>query len=390
MTKKVPLGATIFLCILVGLISFLASMFVFGFDDGDSSTAEKMEQILDYYEKYYVGEFDAQEAETMALKYLVAGTGDRYGYYYTAEEFQDLMTQQTGELVGIGVMVNTEDVSNGIVINRVMPGSPAESAGVLEGDVIVGVNDATIEKDGYEALYTMIGGEENTSVKITVKRDGKPIEFNIVRKKIAYETVIYGYHESSKTGVIRIIEFIENTPDQFSTALTELKKMGAERFVFDLRDNPGGLLDSVLAIMENFLPKDAVITSLVKKNGATQDYKVNEGAEYDYPTAILINGGSASASELFTSAMRDHGKAILIGENSFGKGVGQSFIQFSDGSAIKLTNFYYNPPSGVNFDGVGIEPDIKITLDEGEKIDYYNVDFSDKVINKAIQELNKD
>lgn len=390
MTKKVSVGVTVFICLLVGLLSFLSGMFIFGFGGETSDAADKMEQIMEYYEKYYVGEFDKEEAEEIALKYLVAGTGDRYGYYYTAEEFEELMNQQTGELVGIGIMTDTTgDPSEGIVVARVMPDSPAEGAGLKAGDLITAVDGTTAKEVGYEALSAMIGGKEDTAVKLTVLRDGKSFDIEIIRKKISFETVIYGYHQESKTGVIRIIEFIENTPEQFKNALDNLKEMGAEKFVFDLRDNPGGLLDSVLEITENFLPKDAVITSLVKKNGAKQDYKVKEGAEYDYPTAILINGGSASASELFTSAMRDHNKAVLIGENSYGKGVGQSFVQFSDGSAMKLTNFYYNPPSGVNFDGEGIEPNIKIALDEGEEIDYYNVDFNDKVIKKAIDELKK-
>lgn len=390
MTKKVSVGVTVFACLLVGLLSFLAGMFIFGFGENTSDAAAKFEQIMEYYEKYYVGEFDEEEAEELALKYLVAGTGDKYGYYYTAEEFEELMAQQTGELVGIGIITDTTgDPNDGIVVGRVMPDSPAEGAGLQEGDLITAVDGTTAEEVGYEILSTMIGGKEDTSVKLTINRDGKTFDIDIVRKKISFETVIYGYDETNKTGVIRIIQFIENTPEQFKNALDELKEMGAEKFVFDLRDNPGGLLDSVLEILENLLPKDAVITSLVKKNGATQEYKVKEGAEYNYPTVILINGGSASASELFTSAMRDHGKATLIGENSYGKGVGQSFIQFADGSAMKLTNFYYNPPSGVNFDGVGIEPDVKISLDEGEEIDYYNIDFSDKVINKAIQELTK-
>ena len=394
MHKKVSLVSTVFLCALVCIISILGTIIVtegqFSSKLAQYDAALKMYDILEYYEALYIGEFNSEEAQNIALKYLIAGTGDKYGYYYTPEEFQELMNSQTGNLVGIGVLVlQTPTEEGGIEINRVIPGSPAEKSGLLAGDIIVGVDNVKATPDNYNDIVNMIAGEVGSYVNITVKRGDEEKSFTIVRASIEFETVIWDYDEKTKTGVIRILEFIQNTPAQFTKAINDLTEKGAEYFVFDLRDNPGGLLDAVLSMMENLLPKDTLVTSLVKKNGAKQDYKTKVGNDFNYPMAVLINNNSASAAELFTSALRDHDKAVIIGETSYGKGVGQGVYPLNDGSAIKVTDFYYNPPCGENFNGVGIEPEYKISLDEDEKIDYYNIDFSDKVINKAIEILTE-
>ncbi|MBE6542813.1 MAG: S41 family peptidase [Ruminococcaceae bacterium] len=395
MNKKVSLGTTVFLCILVGIISFMSAWTITRGSYNNKINelylqypeAMKLMEIIDYYESYYIGALDMEETEALAAKGFVHGTGDTYGYYYTPEEYAELIASNNGEYVGIGVMVSYER-EDGLLIEHVIPESPAEKAGLKDGDLVIKVADIPAES-GIEKMRDAILGEEGSSVDIVVIREGKEITVKAVRGTYVMESVFSGYIEEEKIGFIRIFSFDNTTADQFEKALTELKGKGAESFIFDMRDNGGGLLSSLIDVLECMLPKDSLVTTSTMKNGKTTEYKTKKGTDsFDYPTAILINGNTASAAELFTSALRDYDMAVIVGEKSYGKGVMQSTVELSDGSALKLTTAYYSSPKGENYDGVGIKPNVE-AVTEDSSISYYELDMSDAVIKAAIKELSK-
>lgn len=395
MNRKVSLGTTVFLCILIGVISFMSAWTITrdAYKNQidqlylDYPEAMKLMEIIDYYDSYYIGNSDYELMENLAAKGLVSGTGDAYGYYYTPEEYEEMIAEDNGRFVGIGVYVNLTR-EDGVLVERVFENSPAKRAGIEGGDLIIKVDDVTIDK-GVDLLKDAILGEEGTEVKITVLRQGQELTFNVVRGTYETESVFSGYIEEEKIGFIRIFTFDHTTAIQFDVALTNLKDKGAEKFIFDMRDNGGGLLTSLIDVLECILPKDSLITTATMKNGKTTEYKTKTGVDsFDYPAIVLTNENTASAAELFTAALLDYGKAVTVGENTFGKGVMQSTVMLSDNSALKLTTAYYSTPKGDNYDGKGLKPHVEVGMGEAS-IDYYEVNTEDPVIKAAINEFSK-
>ncbi len=391
MNKKISLSTTVFLCILTAAVAFMSAWTItrgkyvnelnkFYLDNPE---AMKLAEIASYFENFYVGEYDPALSEKLALQGYVFGTEDRYGVYYTPEEFAKLLKEEDGEMVGVGLMVSYEE--KGIKVVRVIPASPAAEGGLLKGDYIVGVGELGIEA-GTEALSNAILGKEGEPVAIKILRNGEEFTVTLTRRVIKTDSVVSGYIENEKLGFIRILTFDNTTPEQFETALKNLKEMGAEKFIFDLRDNGGGLVSSLQGVLGKLLPKDTLIATANPKNGEVKEYKVDGGEDFDFPAVVLVNKNTASAAELFTAALRDYGKVKVIGENTFGKGVMQSLVTLSDGSGLKITTAYYQSPNGINYDGVGIKPDIDGVVNEGD-IEIYELDTNDTVIKKAIDYL---
>ncbi len=401
MGKKISVSAVIVICILVALVSFMTAWsvtreaYMSELNQLDyiqqSNFMQKMLSIYGYYDQNYVGEFDNELAQEYALKGYVLGMGDRYGYYYTEEEYKQLMQTESGKLCGIGVIVVTaESISDeGLEVERVIPTSPAEKSGVKVGDRIVSIDGRSIIGMDYTEAASFIRGDEGTQALITISRNGETLSVTVKREIVEAESVIYEYLESEKIGFVRIISFDETTEKQFADAIESLEKKGAEKFIFDLRDNPGGLLSAIIGVSESLLPKDSLVVTARASNGSKREYKTSKGREFNYPCAVLVNSSTASAAELFTAVMRDHKNAVIIGETTYGKGVMQSVVPLGDGSALKLTTSYYDPPCGINYDGVGITPNIEVKLESGEKIDYYSVNKEESVIKTAITELLK-
>lgn len=315
------------------------------------------------------------------LKAYVAATGDQYAAYYTAEEFAEIISQNNGELVGIGITVVESLDPIGIAIVGVMPGSPAESAGVLPGDVIVvigGGEDAfSVADRGFESSLAALRGEEGSIANFIVQREGEQKSFSVTRTLVENVSVTGRVSELDATvGIVRISQFIINTPVQFETEMDKLISQGCTRFVFDVRNNPGGDLKSIVAVLSYFLNEDDLVVTTVYKDGTTEseyatpvdyeeDYEPCSIAQEDigkyrnYKMAVLINGNTASAAELFTAVLSDYELATLVGTTTYGKGVLQSIFDLSPWGytgGIKLTTGYYNPPSGENYDGKGITP----------------------------------
>ena len=298
------------------------------------------------------------EIYTTVLKAMLESI-DRYSEYYTAEEAESLMTSVTGEIVGIGVTI---DFSNGnaAVIASVIPDTPAERAGLQVGDIIVSANGVDLRGAKSEIVLSNVRGEEGSDIRLEVERNGAILTFDMVREKIIGTSITYEVHEQQgkKLMYIRVYGFVSNTAEKFREALDAADAKGITNLIIDLRDNGGGLLDQAVEMAANFVPEGKLIT--------TADYKIQlfnqpfygkAPASRKYDTVILMNEYTASASEVFTAALRENDLATTVGINSYGKGTIQTINSLSDGGMIKFTTGYYLTPLGNNINGVGIKPD---------------------------------
>ena len=327
-----------------------------------------------FIENYYdnINLSDKAEVTHALCNSFIYAVGDKYGIYRNAEEQRDYSSELAGEIIGIGVTV-TRNTDGLILITSVIADTPAQRAGILTSDIITAVDGARVADVGYRAASEMITGDEGTTVSLTVLRNGEELNIDIVRAKINDVTVSYKMLEGN-IGYISISGFVSPTALQFVNAMDALAEAGAAGIIFDLRSNPGGLLSSVITTISCIVPTGTRLVSF--SNGSSPVYATHGGTSpedidrvYTLPTVILINRSTASAGELFTAAMRDFAddgrfELTIIGETSYGKGVMQSGISFTDGSALTLTTALYYSPSGINYDGVGISPDIALAEDD--------------------------
>ena len=312
-----------------------------------------LENVIEseYYQK--VSEEDLIDG---ALKGLFEGLNDPYSQYYTSDEFQTLKEQTSGSFVGIGVYIGVNSENDKITIISPIEGSPAQKSGIKSGDVVVKVNGKSIESKTVDEVIKQIKGKENTTVNLTVERDGKEIDFDITRKTIVTKSVSSEVKEDN-IGYLRITSFDENTYKEFKENLSNLKEKGIKGLVIDLRDNPGGLLDVCVDIADDLIGEGTIVYT--KDNSGKKEYYKSDKNELDMPMAVLIYGGSASASEILTAALVDNNKAVAIGETSFGKGLVQSVKGLKDGTGYKLTTAQYFTPNDNYINGKGITPKIQ-------------------------------
>ncbi len=365
-------------------------------DYGD--IAADLRDIDEMYREMFPGTLDAEELRNFAIKGYVAGTGDRYGFYYSPDEAQKLMDEVNGETDGIGVSVIYDVDTACIEIIAVTPDSPAEKSGVLAGDLIAFVLNEDGEKKavpeiGYDAALSMLRGESGTEAKFTAVRDTdgdgvyEEMDFAIERAAVDSVSVTYHIYELDNTvGVIKIASFDKKTPEQFREAVDSLKNAGATKLVFDVRHNPGGDKDAVCDILDYLLPEGPILRT-VDADGNYTVVESSDAAFLDMPMAVVMNSGTASAGELFASAIKDYGTGKLVGDVTYGKGSMQSIIPvFDDGSLLRLTVALYCPPVSENYDGVGITPDVAEPIDEAlkNKNFYKYTDAEDNQLRAAV------
>lgn len=322
---------------------------------------KKLQAIEAVLKDYYVGDIDEQKLEEGIYKGFVAGVGDAYTNYYTSDEYASFKEKSSGMYAGIGIQMTLQTYDNSIEVSEVFEGSPAEKAGIKPKDRIIKAAGKRVTGDEFEILPTLVKGTPGTTVDITVYRpsEEKNYDFTIERASVASPTVYFRMLDN-EVGYIQIKQFEAVTYDQFKVALDKLKKEKAKGLVLDLRDNPGGLLNIVEQIADELVP-EGIIVSTKDKQGKGSEYYAD--SKYtDIPMVVLINGNSASASEVLAGALKDYSRAELIGTTTFGKGVVQTIIPLSDGSAIKLTTSQYFTPSGVCIQGIGIAPDYEVKL----------------------------
>lgn len=353
----------------------------------DDDTIEKLEALEQVIDKYYYKDEDIDVEEMTEGMYsgLVASLGDPYSVYYTEEEWQQMMADTEGIYYGIGAYLQLDTATGLARINGVIANTPAEEAGLRENDIIYQVDGEMIQGLDLSEIVSRIKGEEGTTVHLTVVREGETdyLEFDVERRQIESPTVNYEMYDNG-VGYIQITEFDEVTTDQFTEALAVIKGSGAKGLILDLRSNPGGSLPVVVDIARAILPKGLIVYT-EDKYGKREEYTCDGKKELDIPMVVLINGNSASASEILAGAIKDYDKGTLIGTTTFGKGIVQRVLPLTDGTALKLTISSYYTPKGNNIHGIGIDPDIECEFD-GEA--YYERDV-DNQLERAKQEIEK-
>ena len=359
-----------------------------------NKVTDKEEEIYNTIDEYYLNGIDNDKMKDGIYKGMVDSLGDPYTVYYNPEEYKQFTSSSSGTYSGIGVAVSQNVTTGAITIVKTFKKGSGEKEGMKPGDVIYKVEGKKIEGLELSKVVSMIKGEEGTFVKVTVLRDGKEIEFNLERKKLEVDTVNYRMEDRSgkKIGYISVSEFDEVTASQFKSAISELSKEGMEGLVIDLRDNPGGLLDVTCEMLDRMIKKGLLVYT-VDKYGKRVDEDATDSDSFDKPVAILVNGNSASASEVFSGAMKDYKAATLVGTKTFGKGIVQSIVPFGDGTAMKVTVSKYYTPNGVNIHGTGIEPDVVVELSKDAtkngKYDRKNDNQLDKALDVVVDKLKK-
>ncbi|OUQ15388.1 carboxyl-terminal protease [Lachnoclostridium sp. An14] len=373
--------------------------------------SQKMELIQGIIKERYLFDEDPEMVEDGIFMGMMAGLGDPYSSYYTEEDFQDLMDNSiNGEYCGIGALISQNRQTMVMEIMRVFDGTPSAKAGMLPGDMITAVDGENVV--GMEldlVVNNYIKGEADTEVTVTVYRESTEEYLDLVmtREKIETPTVEHEMLEDH-IGYVLVSQFEGVTAEQFIAAVEDLESQGMEKMIIDLRNNPGGLLDAAVEMAAYLLP-DGTIVRTEYKNGTGDEYFSKDGElqasstagtrlsqypipddhELDIPMVILVNGNSASASEVFAGAMRDYDRAELVGTTTFGKGIVQSVIPFTGGDAIKLTTAHYFTPDGFDLHGKGLEPDVEVELD-GEMTYLINVDpENDNQIRTAVETLKE-
>ena len=322
---------------------------------------DKLLEVDTYVRANFIGTVDYELAMQYMLDGYMYALGDKYSVYHTAEEMQELMNESNGDLVGIGVRVFQDDATGGIRILNVMHDSPAMEAGLQVGDVIVKVDDLEVTADNYNTAVNNVVGEAGTELTVTILRDGETAELTMTRRLVRSEAVFLEM-QGNNTALIRIYEFTGNAAEDFIAAMEEAKSAGAERYVFDVRNNPGGDLGVIVSILDYLLPEGPIVR-IVDASGEVVHTYTSDESDVVAPMVVLINENTASAAELFTSALLDYDKCVTVGQTTYGKGVMQNIITLPDGSGIRLTTHYYNPPYSENYNGIGIPADYEVQMD---------------------------
>ena len=325
-----------------------------------SDTETKLSYLKKLIDETYLHDVKEKDLNEGIYKGYIEGLGDQYSAYYDKKETKELTESLDGSFSGIGAVM-TQDANNGVItITRVYDDSPAKKAGIKAGDVLYRVEEKTVTGKDLDKVVSWIKGKKGTKVNLTLLRgtNSDKIKVTATRDVINVETVKYKVLEN-QIGYISISEFDSVTGAQFAKALKQLQKKRIEGLVVDLRNNPGGSLSTVCDILDSILPKGLIVYTK-DKNGKKEEYTSDEKHRLTPPMSVLVNGQSASASEIFAGAVQDYGKAEIVGTQTYGKGVVQNLFDLKDGTCVKLTTSEYFTPKGRNIDGKGITPDVKI------------------------------
>lgn len=326
-------------------------------------TNDKLETIEDLIDENFYFEDDEQAKQDGIIKGYLEGLDDPYSVYYTQEEYASFMEDTEGEYVGVGVQVSQNADTKVITVVKVFDG-PAKDAGIQENDIITEVNGEDISTQDIDTVVDKIRGEEGTEVTISVYRasDAKDYEYTMPRQKVENPTVEYEMLDNN-IGYVQVSSFYEVTAEQYIAAVEDLESQGMEGLIVDLRDNGGGLLDIAVEMLDYMLPAGKIVYTEDKDGNVTSEYNSDDEHQFTQPLAVLVNGYSASASEIFAGAIKDYEIGTLVGENTYGKGIVQRMFPLEDGSAIKLTIAKYFTPKGNDIHKIGIKPDVEVELD---------------------------
>lgn len=335
--------------------------------DGIGSEVEgKLNAIDSVLESFYFGDVDDETAKDNIYKAYLSSYGDKYTMYYTADEYKALKESTNGKFYGIGAVCQLSG-EGGVLLVDVYDNGAGYQAGLRSGDRVVNVDGRDITGMELSSAVALIKGDKGTSVTLEVIRGTERLTFSAVRDAVEAKTVSYTLLDNN-IGYLSISQFEEVTTKQFKAAVEDLQSQGMKGLVIDIRNNPGGLLDTVVGMLKYMLP-DGLIVYTEDKQGNRKEYKGQNNDEFNLPLAVIVNGNSASASEIFAGAIQDYGKGTIIGTQTYGKGIVQTVKPLTDGSAIKFTIAKYFTPKGQDIHGKGVTPDMVVEYDTDADVD---------------------
>ena len=346
----------------------------------EADVNEKLDRINSLIEEYYLYEDDIDEDTLIDGIYsgYAEALGDPYTEYYDEEETEALYESTSGEFSGIGATMSQNLDSGEITVSNVYQDSPADKAGMKQGDIIYEVDGRSASGQDLETVVSWIKGEQGTDVTLCVLRNGEEVELTATRDIIEVQTVS-SEMKDDQIGYIAVSEFDSVTYDQFEAALNDLESKGMQGLVIDLRGNPGGSLTTVTDMLKLLLPEGTIV-STKDKNGNTEEITCDGKHEFTKPLAVLVNQYSASASEIFSGAIQDYGTGTIVGMTTYGKGVVQQLMDLGDGTCLKVTIAEYYTPSGRSTNGTGVEPDVEVEYEYDE-----NNPDADNQLDKALE-----
>lgn len=362
--------------------------------DSDSTllnedTVKKINELGTYIDYYYYDDVEEQELRDGLYAGLLEGVGDKYSVYYNADEYADLQVSTTGQYYGIGAGLSQNKTTMEVTVNKIYEGTPSEAAGMKKDDVILSVDGTEATSMELTNLVKLIRGDEGTTVHIEIYRPSteENLSFDVERADVTLPSVSSQMLENS-IGYILIDSFETDTAKQFEQALADLQAQGMKSLIVDVRYNPGGMLTSVVQILDDILP-EGLLVYIEDKYGNRQDYNSDGDTYLDCPIAVLMNENSASAAEIFAGAIKDYDYGTLIGTTTYGKGIVQTIFPLENGDAVKITTAKYFTPKGNYIHGVGIDPDIELEYEylnpDGEE---YEMQY-DNQVQKAIEVLTE-
>ncbi|MDD3401745.1 MAG: S41 family peptidase [Hespellia sp.] len=345
-----------------------------------SSTETKLNLLRGLIDRYYLYDVTDEDLQNGIYEGYISGLNDPYSVYYDEEASKILEESTSGEYSGVGAVLSQDATTDYVVVMNVYDDSPAQKAGLTEGDIIYQVDDHEIKDEDLTEIVSWIKGEEGTDVVLHVYRGDSldQVDVTATRAKIEQQTVNYEMR-ANNVGYIRVSEFDTVTYDQFSTALSDLQNQGMAGLVIDLRSNPGGNVETTCDMLRLLLPKGTIVYT-EDKNGKRTDYTCENDSGFDKPLAILVNGNSASASEIFTGAVQDYEVGTVVGTTTYGKGVVQPILNLQDGTYLKITTAEYFTPNGRSVNKKGIAPDVEVEYEENAE----NPD-ADNQLDKAVE-----
>ena len=356
------------LLLLVAVAGFVVGHVILLFASGNGvnnfKVMTKLTMLEAYVDHFFLDETDGSRLEDYIYKGYIAGLDDPYAAYYNEEEYAQLMEEDSGEYVGIGVTVRQDPDTGYVLVEQVNKGDPAYNAGVQADDIIMAVDGEDTAELGLQDTVALIKKNEKPVV-LTILRGSESMELTVDKSQIVMETVTWEMKENH-TGYIAVSQFIDNTSEQFNEALTSLTEEGMTSLIIDLRDNGGGLLTACLDMVSRFVPDEKLIVYTEDKKGNRTEYNSDSVDVIDLPVVLLVNENSASASEIMTGCLKDYGIATIVGETTYGKGIVQNIMPLPDGSAVKMTVSNYYTPNGSNIHEVGITPDVTVEMSDEE------------------------
>lgn len=352
--------------VLVAMLACLLTLTMVFLEGGLVPT--KLEQLEDLILERFIGEAEAKQLEDAAANAMVRATGDRWSYYISADEYEAHTEQMENAYVGVGITIQVADGSAGFLIVAVSPGGPAEEAGLMVEDLLIKVAGQDIREMSTEEVRALVKGKEGTWVDLTVLRRGEVQTVSVERRKVQTPVAAYEMLDNN-VGLVTIENFDDRCAQETIAAIETLLEGGAQRLIFDVRNNPGGYAHELVKVLDYLLPEGELFRAVTYDGKETIDY--SDEKHLDLPMAVLVNSGSYSAAEFFAAAMQEYDAAVIVGEQTSGKGYFQTTIRLNDGSAVALSVGKYYTPKGVSLAEVGITPDRWIEADEETEADLY-------------------